>query len=107
MEPGGHPRLECYWKPSIAGVGGVSSLDWDIAEARKAFLGSLEEAVVRRLVSDVPLGAFLSGGIDSSLIVALMARHVDRPVRTFTIGFDDRDGYDERPYARLVAQRCD
>ena len=60
----------------------------------------LEDAVERRLVADVPLGAFLSGGIDSSAVVGLMAGLIDRPVQTFTIGFEDRDGYDERPYAR-------
>jgi asparagine synthase (glutamine-hydrolysing) len=61
--------------------------------------------VHRRLISDVPLGAFLSGGIDSSAIVGIMARELDRPVQTFTIGFKDTDGYDERSFARLAAKR--
>jgi asparagine synthase (glutamine-hydrolysing) len=57
------------------------------------------------LIADVPLGAFLSGGLDSSVIVALMAGMVSGPIKTFTIGFDDHDGFDERRYARVVAQR--
>jgi asparagine synthase (glutamine-hydrolysing) len=61
-------------------------------------------AVRRRLVADVPLGALLSGGIDSSIVVALMAAARAEPVRTFTIGFPDRR-YDERAYARAVAER--
>jgi asparagine synthase (glutamine-hydrolysing) len=61
-------------------------------------------AVRRRLVADVPLGALLSGGIDSSVVVALMAGASAEPVRTFTIGFPDRR-YDERAYARTVAER--
>jgi asparagine synthase (glutamine-hydrolysing) len=61
-------------------------------------------AVERRLVADVPLGALLSGGIDSSIVVALMARASSRPVRTFTVGFGE-PRYDERPYARSVAER--
>ncbi len=61
-------------------------------------------AVERRLVADVPLGALLSGGIDSSVVVALMARASSRPVRTFTVGFGE-PRYDERAYARAVADR--
>ena len=61
-------------------------------------------AVERRLVADVPLGALLSGGIDSSVVVALMAKTASRPVRTFTVGFGE-PRYDERAYARAVAAR--
>jgi asparagine synthase (glutamine-hydrolysing) len=103
--PGGEPRIERYWEPPLTGANGQGSLDVSLDEAAAEVRGRLEEAVRRRLVSDVPLGAFLSGGIDSSTVVGLMAGLIDRPVQTFTIGFEDRDGYDERPYARLTAQR--
>jgi asparagine synthase (glutamine-hydrolysing) len=74
------------------------------AAAADELLERLSDAVKVRLLSDVPLGAFLSGGVDSSTIVALMARHSSGRVKTYSIGFDEKD-YDELPYARLVAQR--
>jgi asparagine synthase (glutamine-hydrolysing) len=64
----------------------------------------VEAAVRRRLISDVPLGALLSGGIDSSIVVSLMAQASHRPVRTFTVCFGD-ERYDERRHARAVAER--
>ncbi|MCB0353021.1 MAG: asparagine synthase (glutamine-hydrolyzing) [Bdellovibrionales bacterium] len=63
----------------------------------------LSHAVSRRMIADVPLGAFLSGGIDSSLIVSYMQQHSSRPVRSFSIGFDEEQ-YDEAPYARAIAE---
>jgi asparagine synthase (glutamine-hydrolysing) len=71
-----------------------------IGEVRRA----VEDAVRVRLMSDVPLGAFLSGGVDSSIVVACMARASSRPVKTFSIGFAER-GQSELPYARLVGGR--
>jgi asparagine synthase (glutamine-hydrolysing) len=64
----------------------------------------LEEATKRRMIADVPLGALLSGGIDSSLVVGLMSRAASEPVRTFSVGFAD-ESFDERSYAKLVAER--
>ena len=69
-------------------------------------LDELDEIVSRtvrsRMISDVPLGAFLSGGIDSSLVVAMMAKHSAKPVKTFTIGFNEKE-YDESTHAQAVA----
>ncbi len=90
-------RSHRYWQPLFeSGDPGVSA---SAAEELHSLLG---DAVRQRLVSDVPLGAFLSGGVDSSSIVALMANHAPEPVKTFSIGFTDQR-FDERHYARLVA----
>lgn len=91
-------ELSCYWQPEFE-----PKLALSMPEAEEALLDELRRAVRQRLISDVPLGALLSGGIDSSLIVALMAE-AGPQVKTFTIGFDDT-GFDERSYARVVAER--
>ena len=73
-------------------------------EVRRTIASLVEAAVARRLIADVPLGAFLSGGIDSSIVVGLMSRMAREPVRTFSIGFPEEPSFDERSYARLVAE---
>ncbi len=93
----GAVRLERYWRLSFTPKSKIS-FDDASAELRER----IDEAVRIRLMSDVPLGAFLSGGLDSSAVVAFMARHSERPVKTFSIGFAD-ERFDERRYARIVA----
>jgi asparagine synthase (glutamine-hydrolysing) len=78
--------------------------DFRFADWAAEFMSVLEDATRIRLRADVPWGAFLSGGVDSSTIVALMGRHVDRPVKTFCIGFAD-PRYDESPFAAEAARR--
>jgi asparagine synthase (glutamine-hydrolysing) len=95
---GGTERIERYWQPEPAAP---SANEGEWLERVRTTVG---EAVRKRLVADVPLGALLSGGIDSSIVVALMAQASSQPVRTFTVGFPDAR-YDERAYARAVASR--
>jgi len=97
----GEPELVRYWRlpePRSARRHRTA------AELRHELIERLEDAVRLRLVSDVPLGAFLSGGVDSSAVVAMMARAGGGKIKTFSIGFSARE-YDETRYARIVAQR--
>ncbi len=107
FDAGGAIALQQYWALPLPGVDGTETLDIDFEEARREIRRLLCDAVDRRLLADVPLGAFLSGGVDSSAVVAFMARLSPARVRTFTIGFDDTEGFDERPFARQVAARFD
>lgn len=96
---GGAIAERMYWRISF-----TPKLKLSEAEALEALDVKLAESVRIRLIGEVPLGAFLSGGIDSSTVVAYMARVSDRPVKTFSIGFRDRQA-DEVRFARMVAQR--
>jgi asparagine synthase (glutamine-hydrolysing) len=97
----GSVRIQRYWKLRYSKKRRLTE-----EEAAEELLARLKEAVRLRLLSDVPLGAFLSGGIDSSAIVALMAEVGGARVKTFSIGFEEQD-YNELPYAREVAERYD
>ncbi len=92
-----------YWSPASLVSGPLSAGDRSYSEVVDEIERRLEEAVRVRLVSDRPVGAFLSGGIDSSLVVALMQEHSGGVVQTFTIGFDE-EGYDEAKWAAAVAR---
>jgi asparagine synthase (glutamine-hydrolysing) len=93
----GDIRIEQYWENLPA----VQELHDEEYYARR-LAELLEEAVKIRLISDVPLGALLSGGIDSSTVVGFMAKHSGKPVKTFSIGFEDQT-YNELAYARIVS----
>ena len=90
------PAIERYWSPPLVNVVSPVPDELELEEL-------LGQAVKRQMISDVPLGAFLSGGIDSSLLVALMARHSRTPVRTFSVAFTEGN-VDESPIAERVAR---
>ena len=90
-----------YWKLSYLPKISVSTASQE-KDLEQQIIERLREAVNIRLVSDVPLGAFLSGGVDSSVVVALMSGLMDAPVKTFSIGFKE-PAYDETVYARMIA----
>ncbi len=101
---GAEPVRTTYWSLEAAVQAGLSDrLDLSDAEAADRLEALLKDAIGRQMVADVPLGAFLSGGVDSSTVVALMQAQSSRPVRTFTIGFKEA-GFDESADARAVAQ---
>ncbi|EWY41338.1 asparagine synthase [Skermanella stibiiresistens SB22] len=99
-EPGGEPAISRYW--DMRAIARTAPRERDPAEAVAELEELLGDAIGRQMVADVPLGAFLSGGIDSSTVVALMRARSGRPVRTFSIGFDVA-GYDEATHAKAVA----
>lgn len=93
-------RIEPYWRLDYR-----DKIEIGEAEALDAFEEKLSEAVRLRMVADVPVGALLSGGVDSSLVVALMARQTAAPVHTFSVGFAEA-AFDESTYARKAAEIC-
>lgn len=101
---GGEPQFEKFWDARAVAIRGLTNL---IREDDATLVGRVEalltDAVGRRMMADVPLGAFLSGGVDSSLVVALMKASNSGPVKTFSIGFEDMM-FNEAPYASAVAK---
>jgi asparagine synthase (glutamine-hydrolysing) len=104
VEPSGETHDTTYWAPSFTRDSARS--DWSDRDWEDAFIASLRTAVERRMVSDVPVGVLLSGGIDSSLVVALLAEAGQTDLATFSIGFESAGGEsgDEFSYSDLVAR---
>jgi asparagine synthase (glutamine-hydrolysing) len=101
VSPGDKPQLARYWEMRFLPDYSIGEPEW-----REQLRAQLEASVKSRLVSDVPLGVFLSGGIDSGTIAAIATRAgLPRPLRTFSVGFQEAT-YDERPFAQQVANHC-
>lgn len=106
IRPGGDPEIRRFWDPADATPPDVDPAIYEDDDACSGeVLRRLDRSIERRMMSDVPFGVFLSGGVDSSTNVALMARHMTRPVDTFSVGFDGHPDYNELDWARLVAKR--
>ena len=103
-QPQGEVHIEPYWSARQAAENGVKQpFMGSDEEAVSALDALLRDGIEKRMIADVPLGAFLSGGVDSSTVVALMQAISSHPVKTFTIGFHEA-GYDEAKHARQVAE---
>ncbi len=92
-------RKERYWQLDYSKKLHLTEDEW-----KRRILEKLEEATRLRMIADVPIGAFLSGGVDSSAIVAMMSKHSSSPIKTFSIGFQEEQ-YNELPFARMVAEK--
>jgi asparagine synthase (glutamine-hydrolysing) len=101
--PGSPPEIGQYWDLRFEGGESEGRSVTDYARAAEDLLACLDEAVTSHMESDVPLGAFLSGGVDSAAVAALMARHSSRPILTNTIGFSDKTFDETEPAARTAA----
>ena len=101
------PTPRRWWDPAVVSAGAAAAAFSSEADGLQALESALQQAIAEQAIADVPLGAFLSGGIDSSLITALLQRQSSRPVRSFTIAFPDAGGgeagFNEAPFARAVA----
>ena len=104
IRPGDAIALERYWDPLPPWIDVQDPAQRSEPDAIARTRALLEAAVEKRLMSDVPFGVFLSGGVDSSAITALMARQLNQPVKTFTVGFSDHQHLNELDYARRVAE---
>ena len=96
-QPECEPQAIRYWQPTFNPDYSLSEAEW-----QERFEATIQESVSAHLVADVPFGAFLSGGLDSTLVTSQMSQLLDCPVKTFTIGFNEAS-YDERPYAQIAA----
>src|SRR3954451_19088136 len=105
IEPDGRQREQVYWQVEIGALRTGSRVKE--SEFRERVLATIDTAVARRLIADVPVGVLLSGGLDSSLLVALLARQGKKDIKTFSIGFESVGGVagDEIKYSDLIAQR--
>jgi asparagine synthase (glutamine-hydrolysing) len=103
VEGGGTIRTQRYWRLRSAPLAGREPAP-SRQEACETLRGLVTSAVERRLTSDVPVGVFLSGGVDSTIVTGVMRRLLDAPVRTFSIGFENDRQYDETRYGRIAAE---
>ncbi len=104
LEPDGRCQQETYWEASHNPLPGEQAVSF--AEWQQRVLDALTRAIQRRMIADVPVGVLLSGGLDSSLVVGLLARHGQRDLQTFSIGFEsiDQEKGDEFQYSDLIAR---
>jgi asparagine synthase (glutamine-hydrolysing) len=100
----GHMHRESYWSPFSSDVARQAQ-GMTESEMLKHMMTLLRGSIAKRMMSDVPFGVFLSGGVDSSTNVALMSELMDSPVRTFSVAFKDHGAYNELDYARVIAKR--